>query len=252
MRALPERFGCDAREPGFHRGGVRAGCRQLRAEQLEGVEPELAKALSLDQHPVVVPVGQEVPTEHDRLRCGRASAGPSLRSTCRARAPREMQVDGEPRCERQVISRRVDEAEAEAAATARGRSANWRSRAPPCSRSTGFRRRTGAEAAGCAPRGTRPGAGFRAPARRPRRRLRAGRSRAGRARAPARLPCACERGTWTRRCRPSRGPATTVGLFGAAETIRVPARHARPLLLPIRRNIAQARGRTSSRIRDRR
>ncbi len=55
----------DRRQAGVDGLAVAALCGQLTAEGLKGVEAELVEALALDEHPVVIPVRQEVTGQRD-------------------------------------------------------------------------------------------------------------------------------------------------------------------------------------------
>ena len=148
--------------------------RRDRCTASRGRGVELPKALALDHHPVVVPVGEQL-------------SALEIASTRRARARPRGAAPGAPRRSTHGgRRRRPARAEMARVATTRGKPSR-RSRqsavrrfAFACSslcRSRGCRRRKGAGAAGCAPRGTRRAAGCRAAART---RLRPG---------PSRKPC---------------------------------------------------------------
>lgn len=60
LRALTQRFGADCHHRRLHRFRPAPQPDQLVAQRLERVQQPLADTLPLDQHPVVVPAGQQV------------------------------------------------------------------------------------------------------------------------------------------------------------------------------------------------
>jgi hypothetical protein len=61
MSALAEGLGPDRREGGRSSIAIPPGGGQQSCEHLEGVQPELPPVLSLEENPVVIPIGQQLP-----------------------------------------------------------------------------------------------------------------------------------------------------------------------------------------------
>jgi hypothetical protein len=84
MGALPQRLSHERGETHLERLAQPARLRQPLAQHVERPEAELAEVLSLEQDPVVVPIGQEVSAERgwrhiERNGCTRIERAPRER-----------------------------------------------------------------------------------------------------------------------------------------------------------------------------
>ena len=136
VRALAQRLAGDRSRPASSASpsALRAGSRV--AERLERVQSELAEALALEHHPVVVPVGQQV---------AREQLGVALRVGACDLAARDLlggaQVEANARLEPQAVPARVEQPAVRASAHARAPCAGCPPRAGPACRATASRRR---------------------------------------------------------------------------------------------------------------
>jgi hypothetical protein len=67
VSALSEGLGRDGGKPCVERLGEATGSCELSAQRVERPEPELAESLTLDEHPVLIPVRKQILGEHGQF-----------------------------------------------------------------------------------------------------------------------------------------------------------------------------------------
>ena len=108
LRAFPERFARNGRQPCLDRMREPAGPGQALAKYLEGMEAQLAESLALDQDPIEIPIEKKVTGFIERRQGTGVHVGRRIQDAV-DQIGRLTKVDDHVRMEVEVLGRGLDE-----------------------------------------------------------------------------------------------------------------------------------------------